>query len=180
MFEHMKAILLTYLFLFVFGLSAQEPTKETIKGTWALTAITSSDTNLVVMFKTDTALQTMLMHQDAKYNLRFPANMGRNFDYLMLKNQYVAFDNKKYITGFSKDTNYKTLDQSFDGKFKLSDNEMTASFIVLRFEDAYLKRDVDTEYTLSFVNGYLVMTRRLETKVQVFYYHRISNEVLFK
>ena len=175
----MKGFFILILLFSSFHIHAQV-NKENIKGTWVLCALSKSDTNLVIFFKSDSVLHSNLKHFDTSRIFKNPQNIGWNHDFNMYKGQYMTFKNTSYSCGFATDSTYSKTLGFFKGEFKINPRKSTIemSIFTLRFKDKLILIENETIFNAKFLNEYLVLDRTISGVTIYYYLKNISSDIL--
>lgn len=163
-------------FLLCTALQAQVST-ERMKGTWAIAALCSKDTNIAVMFRHDSVMRSLISakYPDAQFMYRF--NSGKHHDYWFYNLQYLSFDKREMGWGYAKDSTFKQREKGHQGKYAMRNNTLESPFYVYRDWQKVNLIEVPVNFKVSFEGEFLV----LESKGgQICYYRRVSDQVMFR
>ena len=150
---------------------------EQLKGTWAIAAMCSQDTNITVMYRRDSALSQHLSRQYPDKVFMYRSNSGKNTDYWFYYLQYFSFDKKMLGCGYAKDSTYAKRERGYQGKYSIKGKYLYSPFFVFRQWQGVAMFEVPMDYKVSMDNGYLVMVNKGGS---IMYFRKISEEVLFR
>jgi len=150
---------------------------ENLKGTWAIAAMCSQDTNIIVMYRRDSLFSQMLSNKYPDKVFMYRSNSGKYTDYWFYNLQYFSFDKKMLGCGYAKDSTYSRRERGYQGKYSISGNNLYSPFFVFRQWQSVTMFEVPMEYKISIDRGFLVMVNKGGS---IIYYRKISEDVLFR
>ena len=150
---------------------------ENIKGTWAIAAMCSQDTNIIVMYRRDSLFSQMLSNKYPDKVFMYRSNSGKFTDYWFYNLQYFSFDKKMLGCGYAKDSTYARRERGYQGKYSISGNMLYSPFYVFRSWQSVTMFEVPMEYKVSLDQSFLVMINKGGS---IMYYRKISEEALFR
>ena len=175
----MKYIVYLLTFLFATGISAQKIKIDSLKGTWAIVGIKVKKKDSIGLYQTDPTVLTILKKNNMPYKMAPMDAPGLNIVYKLFYQQYVAFNKDYFGSGFVNDSTYKNEMKGSAGKFQLTDSLLTLNNMMIRLPDGqYSPSPLSQEYTVRMINGLLEL--KLKDVYMLFYFKRISDEVIFK
>jgi hypothetical protein len=173
----MKFKFLILSFILSCGFLKAQVKLENIKGTWAIAAMCSQDTNIIVMYRRDSVFSEMLSNKYPDKVFMYRSNSGKFTDYWFYNLQYFSFDKKMLGCGYAKDSTYARRERGYQGKYSISGSNLYSPFFVFRQWQSVTMFDAPMEYKISLDRGFLVMVTKGGS---IIYYRKISEEVLFR
>lgn len=149
---------------------------ESMKGTWAIAAFCSKDTNIAVMFRHDSVMRSLISakYPDAQFMYRF--NSGKHHDYWFYNLQYISFDKREIGMGYAKDSTFTKREKGHQGKYTLRNNTLEMPFWVIRDWQKVNVFELPVEFKVHMEGGFLILTPK---GGQTVYYRRVSDQVMF-
>lgn len=173
----MKFRVLIFSLILSFGFLKAQVKLENIKGTWAIAAMCSQDTNIIVIYRRDSVFSQMLSNKYPDKVFMYRSNSGKYTDYWFYYLQYFSFDKRVLGCGYAKDSTYARRERGYQGKYSINGNNLYSPFFVFRSWQSVNIFEAPMEYKVSLDRGFLVMVTKGGS---IIYYRKISEEVLFR
>lgn len=150
---------------------------EQLKGTWAIAALCSKDTNISVLFSRDSVVRSLIEKKNPDADFMYRSNSGKYHDYWFYYLQYFSFDKREVGSGYAKDSTFTIREKGYQGKYSLRKGTLYCPFFVMRDWQKVNVFEFPVEYELSFEGDYLVMTTK---GGKSYYYRKVSPDVMFR